>query len=821
MKYFFHITFVLLALLCAACAEDDALSTDGRNAVPLAGIQTEIEGGMTSRAPALDKERYVGRSAFKNKDQMVLTSVQRTDLPIPSFSYKGVVYDYEVGQGQTSGGWNRDDSKGETKETPPRLPSRIYWSDAQNPHTFIGYSVPQQPTEQVFDWNMRLCYETGAAGNQVGVDVYYGSLGNPLEADTPIDHTDSINIVHDDLLLTYDDQKLAETGGSVARLYFKHGLAMARVIVNISGFTASSESADARTIVSDMTLKNMFTMYKWRQGSAGVQTLTEGTDQEKLDDIYGADAVRYDQRKDTKAWIPYPDGKGTGIGKQFVFYALAVPAQLEADVLKMQFTVHYQDPMEPWIDPATQLQPNMKQHVYTAVMPQSVEFRAGHCTTIHISLNHSNEEITMGAEYMDWQYIETPDQSELKKKKNMLTADMLERTNFTILGDPKANEDDATWLYLNKTTQKIQDIYGNDGSREHPFLISTAQELVSFAHEVKGDGRQSVTYTDLDGISHTLSSGQPVFDFTNYYVKLDANVVLQPNLTTETFVEWCGVGYPRETHPNSYFNGFFLGNGSSITRLFGSPFFFHLGSNAVVEHLIFSDVIEVDGRGIVANESNGLLCAVYVDGTIRQKEPENAADKECYSGGLIGTVESNGGLIGCASIGEVKAWAIGDGAIGGLVGYNKGVLVSCFRSGLERNLEKTVGQGYHTYAGLGKYDPVNSIAFSCYFDKSVDPDKTDYAILTPGRLCYPATTELMQSADFVNSEDELPVGDISHGKWFTFHYSLNKGITEFMTHVLDGTLPATATNASHRAWMVAHSDDYQFTYYPGAYPRIN
>ena len=79
----------------------------------------------------------------------------------------------------------------------------------------------------------------------------------------------------------------------------------------------------------------------------------------------------------------------------------------------------------------------------------------------------------------------------------------------------------------------------------------------------------------------------------------------------------------------------------------------------------------------------------------------------------------------------------------------------------------------------------------------------------------------MQSAEFVNSEDELPVGDISHGKWFTFHYSLNKGITEFMTHVLDGTLPATATNASHRAWMVAHSDDYQFTYYPGAYPRIN
>ena len=373
-------------------------------------------------------------------------------------------------------------------------------------------------------------------------------------------------------------------------------------------------------------------------------------------------------------------------------------------------------------------------------------------------------------------------------------------------------------MYLNKTTQKIQDIYGNDGSREHPFLISTAQELVSFAHEVKGDGRQSVTYTDLDGISHTLSSGQPVFDFTNYYVKLDANVVLQPNLTTETFVEWCGVGYPRETHPNSYFNGFFLGNGSSITRLFGSPFFFHLGSNAVVEHLIFSDVIEVDGRGIVANESNGLLCAVYAEGTIRQEEPAN---KEIYSGGLVGTVESNGGLIGCSHIGDVKAWATGEGVIGGVVGYNKGLLISCYHTGTEQNLERTVSSTYHTFAGIGKYDPDNSFAFSCYFNSDIDPDKIDYASLTPGRLCYPATTELMQSYDFVHSEDELPVGDINHGKWFAYHYSLNKGITEFMKHVIDGTLPATATNASHRAWMVAHSDDYQFTYYPGAYPRIN
>ena len=819
-RYIFILPLLLLALLFTAC-DDDALTSDARNAVPLSGVEALVEGNLASRAPALDQRYYMGRNRFIDKDQLVLTKMQRTQLPIAGFSYAGLVYDHEVGAGQTSGGWTRDDSKGTTQDGSGRVPDRIYWSDASNPHTFIGYSLPQQEAAATFDWNNRICYET-IGGAEIGVDTYYGSLGNPLATDAPILHTDSMKVVHEDLLLTYDDQKVAETGGSVAKLSFKHALAMVRVMVNISGFSATSESADARSIVSDLVLKDMLTMYKWRQNTAGVQALDPTFDQANLDDIYGTGVVQCDQRKDTKTWIPRPDGTGMGVSKQFVFYALAVPTTVDAGELKMQFTVHYQDPMEPWKDPETQQQPNMKNHIYTAVMPTDVEFRAGHCTTIHVSLNHSNEEITVGAEYMDWQYIETPDMGTLKKKKNMLTADMLERSSFTILGDPKANEDDATWLYVNPSTQQIVDIYGNNGTKDHPFLISSAQELVSFAHEVKGTDRQTVTYKALDGSTKTLSSSQPIFDFTDYYVKLDANLVLQPALFSTDSIKWCGVGYPRESNAAAYFNGYFLGNGSSIRNLCGSPFFFHLGSHAVVENLIFSDVIEVDGRGIVANESNGLLCAVYVEGVVRQKKPENEADKELYSGGLIGTVESNGGLIACAYIGDVKAWAKGDGAIGGLVGNNNGILVSCYRSGIERNLETTVENGYHTYAGIGKYDPINSIAFSCYFDKSIDPEKTDYAILTPGRLCYPATTEMMQSAAFVSSEEELPVSDSSHGgRWFMAHYSLNKGITEFMKQVKDHQLPSTATNASHQAWMEAHSSNYRFTYYPGAYPRID
>lgn len=813
-KYF---SLFLLSLLLLSCAEEQMHLPTGEDAVPLSGIEVCVDGEKASRAPALDKDFYVGRSRFIDKDVLTLTQIQRTSQPIDGFSYRGIVYTHAVGEGQTSGGWTRDDTKGQTNTNPPRTPDRIYWSDAHNPHTFIGYSLPQQAEAVTFDWKNTVCYTTDAEGKQVGIDTYFGSLGNPFILDDTIDHTDSTKIVRDDLLLTYDTQKLAEPGGSVAKLYFKHALANVRVIVNISGFSASNESADVLSRVSDMVYTDMPTLYKWRQGSAAAQALT-ADDQAALDVLYPEAAPQYDQKKDTKAWIPRPEGTGTGVGKQFVFYALAVPAT-RSD-FTMKFTVSYQDPMEPWKDPSTKLQPNMKSHRYTAKMPTEVEFRGGYCTTIHINLNHRNEEMTVGAEYMDWQFVETPDNGQLHKKQNMLTPEMLQRSNFTIFGDARATEDDATWLYVNPTTQKLSDIYGNDGSQAHPFLISTAQELVSFAHEVKGTNRTPVTYKNLSGTPVSLTAAKPYFDFTGYYVKLDANIVLQPELflPENVCIDWCGIGlHCDEANEESRFNGFFQGNGSSIRNLKGKPFFFHLGPNSVVEYLEFSEVVKVDGCGIVANHSEGLVCAVYAEGKIRQTEPAN---KEIYSGSLIGTIEENSCMIGCAHVGAVEAWATGKGTIGGLVGYNKGLLVSCYHSGTEKNLDKSVEDNYHTYAGVGAYDEVNSYAYCCYFNSDIDPTKTDYPTFAPGRLCFPLLTSQMQSEDFVNSVEELIVSNQIDIEFFEHHWSLNKGLDLFMEKLNNGEFSNYFANAANREWLKNHGSAYRYTYVPGTYPRI-
>lgn len=766
--------FLIFALCLAACSSDDSLTdVAGNQAVPLTGIDAAVSGSTAKRAPALDKDNHVGRSVFVNNDQMVLTCIKRTQSPIPGFTYSGIVFNHTVGEGQTTGGWDRDENRGGTEANPTQVPEAIYWSDATNPHTYIGYSLPQ-PRES-FAWKL------GEHG------IYSGALRSittVTENETTtryIDHTTDANLKADDLLLTYDTQKVSETGGSVAKLYFYHALANVRVIVNIQGFSASNEAADTRSRVKNMVLKDMPVRYRWMQNSTGVNVMPD--DNETLP---------------AHMWIPRSAGTGTGMGRQFVFYALAIPRTNVTQT--MTFDVTYPDPMNP-NDSITRS--------YTASI-SPIEYRAGYCTTIHISLNHKDEEITVGAEYMDWQYVETPDNSELKKNTVLLTADMLERSNFTLAGDPKANEDDATWLYIHPTTHKLVDIYGNDGSAAAPFSITTASQLVSFAHEVKGTDRVTSTYTRLDGTQATLTNG---FDFKGYYVHLDADIVLQPSLfaTKDQWVEWCSIG-----EGTCMFDGYFLGGKRSIRHLYGKPLFDRLGSEAVVEGLHLYDVIEVDGRGLVANESDGLIAAVFAEGTIRQEKPSNNA---IYSGSLVGTVGEKGGLISCAHVGDVEAWAEGEGVIGGLVGYNKGLLLSCYHSGKEKNLAGR-DERYNTYAGVGKYDPDNSYTYCCYFNKDVDPDKADLEGLVHGKMCYPVSTEMIQSSKFVNGTEPVLTHDIGDEQWYMQHLSLNQGLQTFYDHLDRVDIPSGINNHSHDAWFKANYKTYKFNYTPGTFPQV-
>ncbi len=765
--------FLIFALCLAACSSDDSLTdVAGNQAVPLTGIDAAVSGGTAKRAPALDKDYHVGRSVFVNNDQMVLTCIKRTMSPIPGFNYSGIVFNHTVGEGQTTGGWDRDEKQGFTEANPKQVPEAIYWSDATNPHTYIGYSLPQP--RETFTWN----------ADEHG--IYSGALRSiATENETTtryIDHTTDANLKADDLLLTYDTDKVSETGGSVAKLYFYHALANVRIIVNIMGFSASNDAADTRSRVKNMVLKDMPVRYRWMQNSTGVSVLPEDNN----------------ETLPNRMWIPRSAGTGTGMGRLFVFYALAIPRTKVTQT--MTFDVTYPDPMNP-NDSITKS--------YTASI-SPIEYRAGYCTTIHISLNHKDEEITVGAEYMDWQYVETPDNSELKKNTVLLTADMLERSNFTLAGDPKANEDDATWLYIHPTTHKLVDIYGNDGSAAAPFSITTASQLVSFAHEVKGTDRVTSTYTRLDGTQATLTNG---FDFKGYYVHLDADIVLQPSLfaTADQRVKWCSIG-----EGTCMFDGKFLGGKRSIRHLYGKPLFDRLGPEAVVEGLHLYDVIEVDGRGLVANESDGFIAAIFAEGTIRQKAPSNNA---IYSGSLVGTVGDKGGLISCAHVGDVEAWAEGEGVIGGLVGYNKGLLLSCYHSGKEKNLAGS-DEHYNTYAGVGKYDPNDSHAYCCYFNKDADPDKSDFDVLVHGKMCYPVSIEMIQSNKFVNGTEPILTHDIGDEQWYMQHLSLNKGLQTFYEHLEAGTIPSGINNPSHDAWFKANYQTYKFNYTPGTFPQV-
>lgn len=793
MKMRRRLSYILLIFIILSCTREEMPRTDLNGCVEVESVQAVIYEGLSTKAQALDKENYVGRSLFIRDDRMVLTKIQRTQSPIPGFSYFDIVYLHHVEEGQKTGGWDRDTDHGYTGAGDGRIPDRIYWSDATNDHTYTGYSLPQQSGTEVFDWKEK-------------DGVYYGSLGEPSAA-SPLDHSDSLKICHDDLLITHDTGKRAETGGSVAKLYFHHALANVRVIVNISGFASTNASADARATVTDMVLKDMPAMYRWKQDSWGVQ-VTDDSDAEALAQFYPG--VPFDLKKDVLTWIPRPEGEGSGVGRQFVFYALAVPSVLDAGALKLRFNVNYQDPMDPWKDPETQKIPNMVPHTYSAVMPASVEFRSGYCTTIHVSLNHANEDITVGAEYMDWQMIDTPDKGELKKHSTLLSEDMLLRKNYTLFGDALANEDDATWLYVHAATGRLVDVYGNDGSAAHPFTISTAPDLVSFANEVKGTSRKAVSYVNLNDETVNMAEGEG-FDFNGYYVRLDANITMQPKLgmTADKAVFWPGIGDEKYS-----FNGVFRGCGRMISCLHGSPFFHSLGPGSVVDKIQFTDALKISGRGIIANYSDGLICAIFANGDIVQGEPE---DKEIYSGCLVGTNGEQGLIVSCSHLGDIYAYADGKGAIGGLVGYNRGIIISSFHSGAEYNLMPDMEQ-YHTYAGVGEYDPDTSFAIACYFNEEAEDDKSDYETLIAGKLCFPLTTDRMQSDAFVNSEDLLLPGNEGEDLWWQKHYSLNYALD--VCKMVIEPAPLAVDSDFHREWFVNNYEDYKYTATPGYYPRV-
>lgn len=725
------ISLCLAALALSACSDRDDIFAEGADPQEL----TDLDARMSRATTVAALREYVGRHQFADKDVAVFTTIKRAINPIGLYTYHDIEFSCTAttdSKGNTSIGWSRIKNKGTTEEgNNEKYPDRIYWTDATNPHTFIGFCVPQQGGGGEFDWKHTEDTPTQPA-------VYYGSIGDPT-ADGPIDFSTTgpapdtisgnVELRKNDILLTYSNSIKADD--AIAKLYFHHGLAQVRVIVSISDFAAGGGD-DTKSRVSDMTLKNMLMLYKWQQSSSETQYLLSD-DQNNLDALYTSPAPKYNQRKDVKLWNPNADGIGEKSSRTFTYYGLAVPREISANPsadpiadppLAFSFKVTYPNPMHP---------EEMVTKDYSGSIG-SIHFDAGKCTTINIALNHRNEKMTVGAEYDEWDFIDTPDQGELKKKSIYLTSGDMSKVTYH--DDPGATVDDATWLYKDGT--KVVDLYGNDGTTEGTaYTITTADELLSFAKEVTNG-----------------------YDFTDQFVRLDANIHLQATISG-TDVVWPGIG----TSENA-FNGTFLGGNRSVKLLSGKPFFTHIGPKGRVDALLLEDVLGVtEGGGAFAALNKGVICASTV--TSKASESFNVVGRSetivyndaktgsTVAGSMVGRNE--GVVFACHSNGKFSTNAA---RVGGLVGYNTGALVVSYTSIKATTTSTAQEKIYRGIVGYNDYAPsplpadkraneYGSITY-CFFDRDIAnnvllADITDQV--------YGKHTVEMKKSDFIGVTD--------------------------------------------------------------------
>lgn len=754
MKYW-HIPFIFVLLLMSSCSEDsgDNSSPENGGAVEIRSVSARI-GEASTRASV--GGIYIGRDAFVAGDRMTLTDIRRTSQPIPAFNYNDMAFD--CGE---EGGWTRDLNTGSTVEMPGLHPDRIYWSDAHSEHTFIGYSVPQQSQEEDFDWKPH------ATGD--GMTVFYGSLGNPTvttmtqddaEVAAFIDYTAGNDALKgEDILFAYHDDMVSVSGGSEALVTFQHGLANVKVVVNISGYTGSH--ADIQTRVSDLRLCGMHTMYKWTKNNGSATSLT-ADDKTALDGLYGDNDVRYDQKKDIRLWLPDSEGTDVGSNRRFTFHGIVVPETIgdsQEDRLTVSFKAKYPNPIRPSVDVT---------NTYTAVMPVAVTFQAGKTTTININLNHKDELITIGAEYNDWEFTDTPDQGSLKKKSTFLSYNSKAEGRITTHNDSKATIDDATWLYK-KADGSVVDIYGHSGnSADDPYTITCAEELLSFAYEVK------------EGFSETRQDyGTSTTEHVNFkgkHVKLDADIVMQRSVTADD-ITWAGIG--DDGHP---FDGRFDGGMRAISFLQGSPFFAALGQNS---HVTQIRIVSTAGKGVtgtggITGINAGTVCASSFNGTVTHT---GSAD---FVGGIAGS--NTGSIVACCHVGDI----VTDGNAAGISGQNSGYIVASYSAG-----RLTIGD-LCSSSGVAMQVGDAAKVESCYYDSTLltPTDKSDKAI--------GLTTNYMQRYVFVGPKPS-EVSSIFDYK--DYPYAMNRALYNW---IKDQTFDEDNS----------HIKNNFFSYQPGAYPKV-
>ena len=576
--------FLLAAMaILVACNSNDTYVPDS-DAIEIRGIQAAIgtQGfGLTRAAATIDPLKIsLGRNGFQTGDVMVLTTVKRTQQPLETFTYSNLRYQYD------GSNWNRTDTD----------PEKIYWTDGHSNHTFIGYNLPSA----TYHWEI--------VTNGTGSDTFAGELGYGQETLTYANNDD---VMAEDLLVLFSDTTKADDGGLTTRVYFNHALSGVRVVVNIKDFAASSSAVDTQVGVSNMVLHAQPTKFKW------------GADSKNLSVVNLGDAQ---PTKDLKLWCPVPEGDGTAQSKTFSFYGLTTPQDAvfhevtaNQQPLRFSFKVTYPDPM----NPQEQLT-----KTYSGAFSGQVDFNSGMCTTLHISLNHKDEQVFTDVTYSDWSLVPTPDLGELRKKSTFMDIN----STVTIHTDVAATIDDATWLYV--SGDQVKDIYGHGGeSADDAYIIKSAAQLVSLRKEVN----------------------EGAMNFAKKYIRLDADITMQKS-TTATDVAWTGIG--KDDHP---FQGTFLGGDRFINRLSGSGLFGNLGDSACVEQLQITTVGSIHG-GALAVTNAGIIggCRVVDDITTDGGALvgiNSGTVHACYytgAGNLVGT--NTGYTIGCYQANDITSF---------------------------------------------------------------------------------------------------------------------------------------------------------------------
>ena len=405
-----YIAIMSIFALCS-CNDTNELITPESNPIEIKSFQAGILSAPASRATITSDNlgTAIGRGTYNSatntinfdndKDQIVITTFQRTNNPVKRYSYHNLILNY-----QGNGSWERP-MEGETPTDGNE--KTLFWTDATSANQLIAYSIPVSDT---FDWKVKIDDESS-------INYYYGSLGD-ITKET-IDFSDNEKGVqlmnNEDLLLVKNDTLTPSDNGAKAILHFRHALTCVRVNVNLKDYLANG--GDKNTTISNLRVLNQPVFYRWDQGDAGVRALTTDADNEFIKKEYNG--MEMTLRKPVKFYNYNSASADADKEKTFSFYGLLVPQDqqyykaAEKEPLNIEFMAHYAD--------AETGEPVSK--LYRSTF-NTVLLKPGFITILNIDLNHKGEVISYDVQYVDWSSSNVTKQMELEKRDD--TFDMSE-----------------------------------------------------------------------------------------------------------------------------------------------------------------------------------------------------------------------------------------------------------------------------------------------------------------------------------------------------------------------------------------------------------